>query len=168
MDKLLKELRKQCVGVTFKAGQTFCWSPKAQAVTYASNQDSLSSMWSLLHETSHAILNHTTYITDFELLNMEVAAWEHAKALGLSLGITIDEEHVQDCLDSYRDWLYGRSICPKCGNKSLQNGATRLYACFNCHTTWRVAPSRFCRTYRTSKPASHTPLTMLHPPAATY
>jgi hypothetical protein len=30
----------------------------------------------------------------------------------------------------------------------LQQDSLPLYRCFNCHATWRVAPSRFCRPYR--------------------
>jgi hypothetical protein len=54
-------------------------------------------------------------------------------------------------LDTYRDWLYKRSICPTCTAKCLQQGDFVHYRCFNCHTTWRVTASRFCRAYRRQK-----------------
>ena len=82
------------------------------------------------------------------LLKLEVEAWEKAKEVALKLDIKIDPNHIEDCLDTYRDWLYKRSVCPKCSNKSLQQSDFNHYECFNCHMRWRVTTSRFCRTYR--------------------
>jgi hypothetical protein len=73
--------------------------------------------------------------------------WEKAKQLAESLNYTIDPDHIQDCLDTYRDWLYQRSTCPTCTNCSLQTNS-RTYACFNCGTNWNVSSSRMCRPYR--------------------
>lgn len=153
MDQLLDQLRNQFPDVTYRDGPTFYWSPKTNEVIYISGQAGNRAQWSLLHETSHALLGHASYQTDFELIGLEVAAWEKAKELGSLFGITIDEDHIQDCLDSYRDWMYARSICPQCGNKSLQQADLKHYQCFNCHAVWRVTPSRFCRSYRSTKRA---------------
>lgn len=147
MESLLKELRRDHPGLRFTEGRAFYWSPQTRQVFYTLNR-SQTGLWSILHETAHALLEHTRYSLDFELLQMEVAAWEHAKKLAEKYSITIDEDHVQDCLDSYRDWLYKRSICPSCGNKSVQHDQELRYICFNCHSTWNVASSRFCRPYR--------------------
>ena len=96
-----------------------------------------------MHETGHALLGHANYQADYELIQLEVAAWQEAKQIAKPLKIEIDEDHIQDCLDTYRDWLYKRSICPNCATKSLQQGDFVHYRCFNCHTTWRVSNSLF-------------------------
>lgn len=145
---LLEELSRLTPGVKFESGKSFYWSPHKATVTYAASQlDEESGVWSLLHETAHAQLEHTIYKTDFELLLLEVAAWEHAKDLAHSLKLEIDEDHVQDCLDTYRDWLHRRSTCPTCGNVGLQH-STSEYNCHNCNTRWHVTTARFCRPYR--------------------
>jgi hypothetical protein len=147
MDKLLEQLRKDFPVFDFKLGDTFCWSPFTRQIFYM-RSNSRKSLWAVLHETAHAKLQHAEYSLDLELLQMEAAAWDEAKKLALRYGLSINEDHVQDCLDSYRDWLYKRSICPSCGTKSLQQDEALHYSCFNCHTTWSVASSRFCRPYR--------------------
>lgn len=106
--------------------------------------------WALLHEVSHALLGHQTYHTDVELLQLEVAAWARAEQLAADFDIHIEADHIQDCLDTYRDWLHGRSICPTCTTRSLQQ-SDHHYRCHNCHTSWRVSASRFCRPYRAVK-----------------
>ena len=157
MGQLLDQLRNQFPSLTYREGTAFCWSPETQEISYTKRADKTSAAWSLLHETSHALLGHTRYQTDFELIKMEVAAWEKAKELAKDFGIAIDENHIQDCLDSYRDWIYARSICPYCGNKSLQQSDLRHYKCFNCRGTWSVTPSRFCRAYRATKGSKGSP-----------
>lgn len=150
MEKLLKKLQQDYPELTFTEGESFCWSPQTRQVFYAIDTTPCGP-WAILHETAHALLDHTRYSLDFELLRMEVAAWEHAKELAKRYGVSIDEDHVQDCLDSYRDWLYKRSICPMCGTKSIQQDQELRYQCFNCHSAWGVAASRFCRPYRQFK-----------------
>lgn len=155
MEKLLEALRSGYPDLTFSPGKTFCWVPETQEVLYKEAPlENEQALWSLLHETGHALLNHKTYQADIELVSMEVAAWKKAKAVADKFNLTIDEDHIQDCLDSYRDWLYRRSICPTCTTKCLQQSDSRHYRCFNCHTTWKVTSSRFCRTYRSFAPVS--------------
>lgn len=148
MPNLLEQLRIDFPAITFLQGDTFFWSPKEQTVHYESTA-SKENTWKLLHETAHGILGHTNYQTDFGLLSLEAQAWHKAKDLGKNYGITIDEDHVEDCLDSYRDWLHARSSCPTCHAISLQNDPT-TYQCLNCHSIWHVSRSRFCRPYRRS------------------
>ncbi len=163
MDKLLILLTTDFPQLQFTAGQAFCWSPKGRQVTYKApapaNSDgrqdatqSLEAVFSLLHETGHALLEHKRYALDFELLQLEVAAWQRAKRLGEVYGIAIDDNYIEDCLDTYRDWLYSRSVCPSCTTKSLQLDDRSGYQCYNCGTTWKVAVSRFRRSYRKSIP----------------
>jgi hypothetical protein len=159
MEKLLDRIRADYPQLTFVESSTFCWSPITKQIFYVQrDKASYVDIFSMLHEVSHAILGHTTYRSDYELLRMELEAWEHAKHIANNYDdIEIDTEHIQDCLDSYRDWLYRRSICPSCGAKSLQCD-TKQYQCFNCHNKWLVASSRFCRPYRhssdTKKPSA--------------
>lgn len=148
---LINKLIKEFPGLSFKSGQQFCWSPETNEIVYRAKATGKQAIWSLLHETGHALLKHATYSADFELLRLEVAAWSKAEELAKRLGIEIDNEHIQDCLDTYRDWLYKRSICPNCTTKCLQQNDYMHYRCFNCHTLWRVSASRFCRAYRSTK-----------------
>ena len=69
----------------------------------------------LLHEVSHAILKHRDFKTDVERLKMEVSAWEKARELAKTYSVTIDEDVIQEELDTYRDWLHKKSRCPRCG-----------------------------------------------------
>lgn len=151
MESTLKQLQQLYPKLSFKPGQQFCWSPETREIFYKKNANGDTAVWSLLHETGHALLNHTSYQADFQLIRLEVAAWEKAKELAAQIKAEIDEDHIQDCLDTYRDWLYKRSICPGCRSKCLQQDDFAHYRCFNCHTTWRVTPSRFCRAYRSTK-----------------
>ena len=148
VNSLLKYLSSELSHIKFKAGRRFLWSPENGVVSYiAPELRTEQGIWTLLHETGHAQLAHKTYKTDFELLSLEVAAWQQAKLLGKELKITINEDHVQDCLDTYRDWLHKRSTCPTCGTVGLQHTPSE-YRCHNCLTNWQVTASRFCRAYR--------------------
>jgi len=151
MEDTLKQLQTLYPDLVFQAGKQFCWSPETHEIFYIQAAKGDASIWSLLHETGHALLGHDSYQADFQLLKLEVAAWEQAKHLAKQVNVTIDENHIQDCLDTYRDWLYKRSICPSCKSKCLQQDDFLHYRCFNCRTTWRVTPSRFCRAYRSTK-----------------
>ncbi len=151
MTSLLVNLKQDFPGYDFVAAKTFYWSPSDRVVHY--RQESLKEphgSWSLLHELSHGLLNHANYESDFELLQMEVDAWERAKKLAAQYNINIDADHIEDCIDTYRDWLYQRSTCPTCTNCSLQTDH-RTYRCLNCGTSWHVSASRLCRPYRRKK-----------------
>lgn len=154
MEQLLERLRRAFPSINYKRGQTFCWSPPGREVFYVLYATDPNASRSLLHETSHALLDHASYRSDVELLLLEVAAWEKTKMLAQQFDVNISEDHIQDCLDTYRDWLYARSICPQCANKSLEQPTLGRYRCFNCHITWKVTPSRFCRAYRATNLAN--------------
>ena len=148
MNELVSKIRLSYPKLKFTASDSFYWSPETKEVFYIQDSHGKVSTWSLLHEVGHGILGHSNYDADFMLLRLEIEAWEKAKEIASKFGITIDENHIQDCLDTYRDWLYKRSVCPKCSNKTLQQSDFKHYRCFNCHMQWRVTTSRFCRTYR--------------------
>jgi len=155
-NSLLARLQQDFPEITFAEAESFYWSPANQHVMYKQGSRGNAAIFSLLHEVGHANLDHKRYRLDFELLQLESAAWEQAKRLAPRYGITIDEDHIQDCLDSYRDWLYGRSICPTCSSRALQQDDLPQYRCHNCHTIWDVTPSRFCRPYRRQKSTTPT------------
>ena len=157
MHQLLSKLQLKYPDLQFLAGTQFSWSPENSTITYKQTASGKKATWSLLHETGHALLEHKSYKADFQLLRLEIAAWEKAKQLADDLDISIDNDHIEDCLDTYRDWLYKRSICPTCSNKCLQQDDYVHYRCFNCHTVWRVSTNRFCRAYRRSKNISKVP-----------
>jgi hypothetical protein len=148
MADLIKQLRSLLPQVQFEVGETFFWSPENKLITYHTDyMADDTGVWALLHESAHAMLGHSHYDTDFELLSLEVQAWQKAKEVAANLDITIAEDHIQDCLDTYRDWLHQRSTCPTCGTVSMQESQSQ-YRCHNCYGVWQVTASRFCRPYR--------------------
>jgi hypothetical protein len=149
METVLTRLKTTFQDITFEPGDTFFWSPKNQKITYDAGAPPTDqhATWALLHETAHALLGHKKYQYDVDLLLLEVEAWQRAKGLAESFGITIEEDHIQDCLDTYRDWLHQRATCPRCSTVSLQI-PRQDYRCHNCAATWTVSSSRFCRPYR--------------------
>jgi hypothetical protein len=153
---LLKKLKLDNPKISFKADSYFCWSPKTNEVVYdKKNLNKKEAVWSLLHEVGHAKLGHTNYQSDIELIKMEAAAWEKAKKIAIKYQIVIDEDHIQDCIDTYRDWLHQRSACPACSMQSLQQDS-KNYRCHNCGQNWSVTPYHFCRPYRLTKNAQQT------------
>ncbi|HUD10390.1 MAG TPA: hypothetical protein VMR28_01815 [Candidatus Saccharimonadales bacterium] len=146
MDDLVQQLSKDFPTVHFQTGKSFRWAPNQKEITY--RQDGKSNgAWTILHELGHALLGHKNYNSDFELLKLEVAAWGKAQELQIKYSQRINPEYIQNCLDTYREWLHRRSTCPMCSNRSLQSSSTE-YGCFNCHTSWKVTTARFCRPYR--------------------
>lgn len=143
----IKHLRTDFPQFNFKAGKQDFWSPSAKTITYNPNRTLVELKHGLLHELSHALLQHRNYSSDFRLLKMESEAWYKAAELGKKYGLRISDEHIQNCLDTYRDWLHQRSRCPDCGLHVLQSSPT-AYKCFNCGAQWSVTSSRFRRTYR--------------------
>ncbi len=153
ISSLVSELQQLYPDIHFFKGHTFVWSSKDSAVYYKADADISTARWTLLHELGHAICEHGTYSSDNELIALEVDAWEEAKAVATKLGLSIPEDHIQDCLDTYRDWQYQRSMCPSCTQNGIQESPTK-YKCINCLGTWNVTNSVLCRTYRKIKKTS--------------
>jgi hypothetical protein len=133
----------------FRIGAQEHWSPRTNTITYNPAQPLRNLRYGVLHELAHALLKHQNYSGDFELLKLESQAWAKAAEIGRKYGVRISSDHIQNCLDTYRDWLHRRSTCPACGAHALQKDA-RHYQCFNCRTVWRVSAGRFVRPYRRS------------------
>ncbi len=148
--QFIAQLRCDYPQFKFRPGRQDHWSPKTGTITYNQRETSKQLKYGVLHELAHALLDHTTYNNDFELLQLETLAWELAAKLGRRYGLKIDEEHVQNCLDTYRDWLHKRSLCPTCGMHVIQH-TPHAYKCFNCQSIWHVSSGRFVRPYRLTK-----------------
>lgn len=145
--QLVNKLAADYPQFKFKAGSQEHWSPRTKTITYESTGSAGNLECGLLHELAHALLGHNNYKSDFELLKLEAQAWQTAAEIGRQYGIKIDDDHIQNCLDTYRDWLHRRSKCPACGMHVLQQNST-TYKCFNCGETWQVSAGRFARSYR--------------------
>lgn len=93
-----------------------------------------------LHEVSHAILGHKSFRMDVERLKMESEAWEKARELALKYGEEVNEDLIQEELDTYREWLHQKSRCPRCGLTRFQisNGQ---YCCPRCESITTRQPS---------------------------
>jgi len=145
MKELIKRLKTDYPDLTFVEGALLCWSPEKRAIYYQLSDDKYG-IYGVLHEIGHATLGHWCYTTDVDLVKKESQAWEKACLLAKKYGLSIDSEHVQDCLDTYREWLHKRSTCPLCGSKGIQSA--NKYHCINCFNKWTVSSARFLRPYR--------------------
>ena len=143
----IERLGRDYPDLKFEAGSQEHWSPRSNTVTYNPDQPLRDLHYGVLHELAHARLAHTTYGSDFELLKLESLAWEEASRIGRRYGVKISPGHIQNCLDTYRDWLHRRSTCPQCGTHTLQKDSSH-YQCINCGKVWRVSRGRFVRPYR--------------------
>jgi len=143
----LKTLRAHYPGIIFERGDTFRWSPRYNTV-YFGPLETERDLITLLHETGHALARHTGYTQDIRLLKIEREAWDIARTQLVPLfGIKIDDETIEEALDSYRDWLHARSICPNCESTGVQQDETH-YRCLACTTIWKVNDARTCQLRR--------------------
>ncbi len=136
--------------LTFVVAESFGWNAPKRTIAYAPDAPDAPAF--LLHELGHALLNHDHYQDDIHLLGMERAAWDKASELAPQYETTISDDIVEDALDTYRDWLHARSLCPHCNATGVQT-ATRQYRCLACNHTWHVNEARTCalRRYDTKK-----------------
>lgn len=147
MSSLIHKLRLAHPTLTFTESEQFSWSPSDATVFYDAQADNAPAL--LLHELSHALLEHREYRRDVELIAMETAAWKEAASQASLYKVAVDEDIVQDHLDTYRDWLHARSTCPHCSATGYQTGASE-YQCPACTHTWRVNEARLCALRRYS------------------
>ena len=142
---LLKQLTADFPSIKFVPSSDFRWSPNKKTVHYNPN-DNLSTS-RLLHEVAHGVLGHDSYVYDIDLLKLEDEAWNEAIRLGVTYGVDIKHQTVENALDSYRDWLHARSTCPKCAQNGLQN-TENSYRCLVCNQNWQVNDARVCSLRR--------------------
>lgn len=141
---LLKTLKQDFSDIVFSPSDRFHWSPDERVIYYGEVTD----VASLLHEVAHATLGHTGYRYDVELLKMERDAWDFTKTtLVKKYKVAIDDERIESMLDTYRDWLHDRSLCPNCEATGIQIAINR-YSCLACSGAWRVNEARSCALRR--------------------
>lgn len=144
------QLKSMYPAIEFAPGDTFSYSHGNSTVTYPIDSvKNTQFFYSLLHELGHAELSHNNFTNDLELVKLERDAWEKSKDIGQKIGIEIDPEHIEKCMDSYRDWLYARSLCPNCHQCGIQSART-AYSCPFCRNRWVVSQSRLCKVTRRS------------------
>ncbi len=147
LPKLIKQLKHDYPTFSFQIGVSERWSPRSATITFNPVQSTRALAYGVLHELAHALLQHHTYKTDFELVKLEAKAWQLAAEIGKKYGFKISGDHIQNCLDTYRDWLHGRSNCPRCGLQGLQKNSYS-YKCPNCQNVWFVTSGHLARPYR--------------------
>lgn len=145
MSSLVAKLQADFPQFYFAVSDDFRWSPQEKTIFYIETSNHITS---LLHEAAHALLDHSTYNKDIELLEMERDAWNYASSqLSKTYGIEIDDHTIQQSLDTYRDWLHARSTCPTCSAIGVQT-EKHQYKCIACQTKWRVNDARICALRR--------------------
>ncbi|PID33170.1 hypothetical protein CR969_02200 [Candidatus Saccharibacteria bacterium] len=150
----LEKIKSAFPELEFAAGDNFAWLPKQKTVVHPANLDSNDDKAQLLHEISHGLLDHQDYSRDIGLIDMERQAWEYAVdnlAPKFEVNLSMDDDIVQDSLDTYRQWLYKRSLCPDCQAVGLEQ-KPQNYRCLNCSANWRVNDARTCQLKRYKKP----------------
>lgn len=150
MQSLINNLKLDFQNINFVESSHFFWSPKNNQVNYvASELEAPVGEWMILHELGHALLEHKNYSLDIDLISMEMGAWTKAQELAKEYNISISDSHIQDCLDTYRNWLYERSACPSCKTTNTQDKSYQ-FTCYNCGHIWQVSSAKLCRPYRLS------------------
>lgn len=154
ISSLLSKLATDFPDINFRASELAYWSAEEKAVYY-SDGNQPEDTYQLLHELGHARLEHSSYRQDIELIKMERQAWDEAAKLGKRYGIRLPPGIAQLHLDSYRDWLYARSRCPKCEQAGIQSMSGGNYHCLLCRTVWRANPAKQCglKRYQTKTSA---------------
>lgn len=131
----------------FEIGKNLSWNPLTKSITLP-KKDSEELVYGLIHEIAHAKLAHNTFLNDIELIKMEREAWNKACEIAQDkFELKINNDYIEDCLDSYRDWLYRRSLCPRCALSGFQVN-DHEYSCPHCLIDWRVPVSRLCTVKR--------------------
>lgn len=138
---LVTQLQTDFPQFQFQAGDQFRFQPDQQTIFYQLTAPRAELL--LLHELAHALLQHAGYRFDVELVKMETDAWEYAKTQLLPrYQVPIDAELIDATLETYRDWLYHRSCCPRCGSVGSQT-ADLSYKCLECSTRWQSNDAKF-------------------------
>ena len=146
---LLNQLERDFPSFSFASADLFSWLPEQKIIQHP-NLSTDEDIARLFHELSHGVLNHANYSRDIQLIDMEREAWEYATqevAPKYDFALSMDDDVVQDALDTYREWLHKRSLCPKCGAVGLEFAQQR-YRCLNCQSEWKVNEAKRCQLRR--------------------
>jgi hypothetical protein len=128
MEDFLEKLRSDYPELIFRLGAKFSFLPP-KTVILGPPQENYALL--TLHELSHAILKHKDYTRLIQLLKIEAEAWGMAQQLALKYNIPFDEEFSQAKLDTYRNHLHKKSLCPSCRQPrpQKQNGQFHCPLC---------------------------------------
>lgn len=137
--EFLAKLQADFAQFEFVRDEAFYWSFKKNSIFYTEESNFEAK---ILHELGHALRGHRSFEKDIDLLKMELEAWEKAKIIALEYGVKISQNLIEDHLDTYRDWLHRRSLCPNCQINGFQmkNGD---YRCPACESEWRANSAKF-------------------------
>ena len=143
---LVSRLINDYTNIAFVWNTTTCaWNANKSQILYTNTTSS----GELLHELGHALLGHKQYSRDIELLTFERDAWSMAiQELGPRYNIALNQNDAEDALDTYREWLHNRSICPSCNLNGIQD-SMNTYRCIQCQQRWSVNDARICQLKRT-------------------
>lgn len=156
ISSLVKQLANSFPELSFEVSDDFRWSPQEKIVHYCIEERDEAG-WELLHETAHGLLQHADYEFDINLLKLERDAWTYAQQeLAPRFAIKIGDDTIEDALDSYRDWLHTRSLCPHCSQTGIQTGSN-AYSCLGCDESWRANEARRCALRRYKVEVTKTP-----------
>ena len=150
----IKKLQNDFPHLKFVIGDEFKWPPKNKTITYSTNDNGWSAH--ILHEVAHAALNHQECVNDAEVIAYEVDAWQYAsEVLAPQYSVVIPDAVREDALDTYRDWLHKRSICPSCHSNGIEQ-PSGAYICIHCDHSWRTnhrsytIPRRYVQKFKKS------------------
>lgn len=135
---LIDDLKQDYPKIEFQSSKVAHWSPSKKTIYYDN------SPMNTIHELGHALLGHTSFIQDIELIRIERDAWEKAREIAKNYQITISDNVIESAMDNYREWLHKRSLCPKCSQVGIQSLKKLSYTCVNCGTRWQANDARSC------------------------
>lgn len=150
---LVAKLKSDFPTIRFEPSDDFYWSPSTKTIHFGALRATEGKL-TLLHEVAHALLGHSSFKRDLDLIRIEREAWDYVRdTLGPQYGIKTGEDQIDDMLDTYREWLHARSTCPRCRLTGIQTDSDK-YHCVGCAQDWRVNDARRCGLRRYS--ISHT------------
>lgn len=147
---LINRLRLDYPDYKFKTAEVSCWSPRDNTIYYHGIRK-IEDQITLIHELGHAIKGHQSYHQDIELIRYEREAWETARKIAPVYGVEINDDIIENALESYRKWLHARSRCPHCQSPGVQSIAHLSYRCVICESIWTANDARQCGLKRYTK-----------------
>lgn len=129
MQDFLKKIKSAYPEFVFKPGKRFLFRPK-NTIFYDEDAEYFELL--LLHELGHALLGHYDFATGLSRLKMECAAWDKARSLAEQFDVDVYEDVIQDKIETYREWLHDRLICPDCGLIRLET-KDQNFICPRCN-----------------------------------
>lgn len=144
--QLINQLSLDYPDISFQSRGYFKWSSRTRTITF--NPDTPSASLLLLHEVAHMLLGHDRYKFDIELVKKEAEAWDLVKkTLSSRYNVKFSNTLAEGTIDSYRDWLHDRSLCPNCQSIGSQI-STKVYYCSQCGHKWQVNSAKFSELRR--------------------